>query len=87
MNTDTTTTTEPKFVKEEEVKQLPKEEAQLSPFVGLVQVGQLFPLNGVWCRVSKFDGPHIILTAVEYTTKIKRYINAQNRTKARRKKE
>ena len=84
MNTEETTATEP-VATSEELAAVPAQTA--SPFTGLLKVGQMFPLNGVWCRVVKFDGPHIFLVATEYTTKIKRYINAQNRTKARRKKE
>ena len=51
-----------------------KLQPKVSPFDGLIQIGQSFPLNGVWCRVAKFDGPHIILVATEYTTKLNREI-------------
>lgn len=60
------------------------EQPSVSPFTGLVTVGQLFPMNGVWCRVVKMEGPHIILTAVEYTSKIKRYINEQTKRRTKR---
>ena len=60
------------------------EEATASPFDGLVTVGNNYPIGGVWCRVAKIQGPHIILTATEYTTKIKRFINNANKARKRR---
>ncbi len=70
-----------------EIKEPPPQDEALSPFTGLVTIGQLVPINGVWCRVAKYEGPHIILTATGYTSKIKRLIsNAQNAKKKKTKK-
>ena len=61
-----------------------KLQPKVSPFDGLIAIGQNFPLNGVWCRVAKFDGPYIILVATEYTSNLNREIT--NAAKLRKKK-